>query len=81
MVLGQHATDAALAGRVRPELHASIRAAKPYAEGRSVKVLVAGEEDLAGVEELVVVKLMPQLPSTGVADPTGIRRGRTRRSI
>jgi hypothetical protein len=62
VVLGQRATDAALAGRVRPELHATIRSAKPYAEGRPVKIVVTGKEDLVGVKELVAVKLKPQLP-------------------
>lgn len=60
VVLGQRATDAALAGRVRPALHAAIRSAKAYAEGRSVKVLVTSTEDLAAIEELVAVKLRPQ---------------------
>jgi hypothetical protein len=59
VVLGQRATDAALAGRVRCELHSVIRSAKPYAEGRSVKIEVAGKGDLAGVEELLAVKLKP----------------------
>ncbi len=77
VVLGQRATVAALAGRVRPELHATIRSAKPYVEGRPVKIVVAGEEDLAGVEELVAVKLQPQVPSTAVAESTGMRRTRT----
>lgn len=59
VVLGQRATDAALAGRVRPELHTAIRSAKAHAEGRSVRIVVNGKEDLAGVEELVAVKLKP----------------------
>ena len=59
VVLGQRATDAALAGRVRQELHAAIQSAKPYVEGRSVKIVVTGNDDLAGVEELVAVKLKP----------------------
>ena len=59
VVLGQRATAAALAGRVRPELHATIRSARPYAEGRPVRVLVTSKKDLAGVEELVAVKLRP----------------------
>jgi hypothetical protein len=59
VVLGQRATDAALTGRVRPELHATIRSAKPYVEGRPVKVVVTCKEDLEGVEELVAVKLKP----------------------
>lgn len=63
MVLGQRATDAALGGRVRPELHATIRSAKPYVEGRPVKVVVSSKEDLVEIEELVAVKLKPQMPS------------------
>ncbi len=77
VVLGQRATDAALAGRVRPELHATIRSAKPYVEGRPVKIVVTGKEDLVGVEELVAVKLKPQLPSPDVTESTGMWRGRT----
>lgn len=60
VVLGQRATDAALAGRVRPELHASIRSARAYAEGRPVKVLVTSKKHLVFVEELLAVKLKPQ---------------------
>lgn len=59
VVLGQLATDAALAGRVRSEFHATIRSAKPYVEGRPVKVVVTSKDDLAIVEELVAVKLKP----------------------
>jgi hypothetical protein len=59
VVLGERATAAALGGRVRRALHASIRAAKPYVEGRPVRVVVSTEADLAGVEELVAVKLKP----------------------
>ena len=77
VVLGQRATDAALAGQVRPELHATIRSAKPYAEGRPVKIVVTGMEDLVGVEELVAVKLRPQKPAKDVAESTYKRRGRT----
>ena len=48
VVLGERATRAALAGRVREGLHAAIRSAKPYVEGRPVRVVVAGKADLAG---------------------------------
>jgi hypothetical protein len=34
VVLGERAAEAALAGRVRKQLHAAIRSAKPYVEGR-----------------------------------------------
>jgi hypothetical protein len=53
-------TTRALSERVRPVLHAAIRSAKPYVEGRPVKVIVTGKRDLVGVEELVAVKLKPQ---------------------
>jgi hypothetical protein len=59
VVLGERATEAALSGRVSKSLHASIRAARPYAEGRPVRIMVRGEEDLPGVEELLAVKLAP----------------------
>jgi hypothetical protein len=59
VVLGERAATAALAGRVRPALHAAIRSAKTYVEGRPVKVVVTSTEDLVGIEELVAVKLKP----------------------
>jgi hypothetical protein len=59
VVLGERATTAALAGRVSKRLHASIRAAKPYVEGRPVRVVVKGEADLVDVEQLLAVKLDP----------------------
>jgi hypothetical protein len=77
VVLGQRATDAAIAGRVRRDLHETIRSAKPHVEGRSVKMVVTGKKDLVGVEELVAVKLKPQLPPTDVTESTGTPRGRT----
>ncbi len=60
VVLGERAVAAALAGRVRKELHASIRSANSYAEGRPVRVAVTRKADLARVEELVGVKLQPE---------------------
>lgn len=80
VVLGQRATDAALAGRVRSELHAAIRSAKSYVEGRPVKVVVTRKADLVGVEELLAVKLNPQMPATGAASSTGVRSDRTKAS-
>jgi hypothetical protein len=59
VVLGERAVAAALAGRVRAKLHASIRDAKAYVEGRPVRILVKGKADLPAVEELVAVKLKP----------------------
>ncbi len=79
VVLGQRATVAALAGRVRPELHATIRSARPYVEGRPVRVVVTSKKDLVGVEELVAVKLRPQVPSTAQERSPILQRSRTRR--
>jgi hypothetical protein len=77
VVLGERAAQAALAGGVSKALHASIRAAKPYVEGRPVRVIVKGEADLAGVEELVAVKLNPTGETTA-ASSARRRRGPTR---
>ena len=60
VVLGERAVAAALAGRVRKNFHASIRDAKPYVEGRPVRVLVKGKADAQAVDELVAVKLNPE---------------------
>ena len=60
VVLGARATEAALAGRVSKSLHASIRSARAYAEGRPVRLVVRSEADLVVVEQLVAVKLEPE---------------------
>lgn len=75
VVLGARATDAALGGRVSKSLHASIRAARPYAEGRPVRVVVTSEADLAGVEELVAVKLDPPAKPKRAASRKRARSG------
>jgi hypothetical protein len=77
VVLGERAAREALAGRVSKILHASIRAAKPYVEGRPVRVIVKSQADVAGVEELVAVKLNAT-GDTPVASSGGRRRGPTR---
>jgi Protein of unknown function (DUF3788) len=79
VVLGERAAQAALAGRVSKALHTSIRAAKPYVEGRPVRVMVKHQADLARVEELVAVKLNPT-GDTAVTSSVGRRRGPTTRS-
>lgn len=56
VLLGERAVEAALAGRVSKRLHASIRNAKAYPEGRPVTVVVKRPSDLAKVEELIAVK-------------------------
>jgi hypothetical protein len=63
VVLGARATQAALAGQVSRRLHAGIRAAKPYVEGRPVSVVVRRMADVADVEELLAAKLRPAGPT------------------
>jgi len=60
VLLGERATKAALGGRVSKGLHASIQGARAYAEGRPVRVAVKSKRDLAGVNELIDVKLNPE---------------------
>jgi hypothetical protein len=57
VLLGGRAVEAALAGRVARRLHGSIRKAKVFPEGRPVVVVVRKPSDIAGVEELIAVKL------------------------
>lgn len=59
VVLGERAAAAALGGRVTKKLHEAISSARRYAEGRPVRVKVKSEKDLAGVEQLIDVKLNP----------------------
>lgn len=77
VILGQRATEAALGGRVSRRLHASIRAAKSFVEGRVVRVTVRGRADVAAVEELVAVKLTPAGGKTDASSGKE-RRGPTR---
>lgn len=77
VVLGARASQAAVAGRVRRELREAIRSAKPYVEGRPVRVAVTNKDDLASVEELLAVKLDPELPPAGASPSKVARRRRT----
>ena len=77
VVLGERATEAALKGRVSKKLHASIRAARAYAEGRPVRVVVTDQADLAGVEQLVAIKLHPT-DNRPAASTMNAHRGLTR---
>lgn len=70
VLLGPRAAAAALAGRVSRTLHAAIRAARVYPEGRPVTVRVTRASDIAHVEELVAVKLKPEAPPTAPAHRT-----------
>jgi uncharacterized protein DUF3788 len=77
VLLGGRAVEAALAGQVRKQLHASIREARVFPEGRPVSVWIKRPADLAKVEELVSVKLAATARSGTSTSRT--RGGRTRR--
>lgn len=76
VLLGPKATEAALAGRVTKKLHAAIREAPAYAEGRPVRVVVKRAADLVGVEQLLAVKLDP----AGVPPPRSAKKRLTHKS-
>lgn len=77
VVLGKRATEAALNGQVSKKLHASIRSAKTYVEGRPVRVVVTNEADVPGVEQLVAVKLNPTHSPPAASSLTRGRRPRS----
>jgi hypothetical protein len=56
-LLGRRACDAALAGRLPPDLRAAIRSGKQFPEGRAVRLEVRRLADVAAVETLLAVKL------------------------
>jgi hypothetical protein len=60
--LGRQACAAALAGQVPSHLHALIRSAKEYPEGRAVRLELRRLADVADVEALLAVKLAPRAP-------------------
>jgi uncharacterized protein DUF3788 len=65
VLLGGRAVEAALAGRVSKRLHASIRNARAFPEGRPVSVRIKTAKDVAKVEELIAVKLEATARSRG----------------
>lgn len=65
VLLGGKAVDAALAGAVSKRLHAPIREAKAYPEGRPVSVWIKRPSDLRKVEQLLAVKLETTSPTRG----------------
>jgi hypothetical protein len=57
VLLGARAVEAALAGAVSKQLHAAIREARAFPEGRPVNVWIKRPSDLAKIDELITVKL------------------------
>jgi len=58
-LLGRRACEAALAGRLPPDLRAAIQSGKQFPEGRAVRLEVRRMGDVAAVEALLAVKLAP----------------------
>jgi hypothetical protein len=60
MVFGGRATEAVLAADDVPEtVKAALRDARPYAEGRGIRLPVAGTADVGLLERLLAIKLAP----------------------
>jgi hypothetical protein len=58
LILGERATEAALAADDVPEVQKrALRDARPYQEGRGIRVPVRGTTDVPDVERLLAVKL------------------------
>jgi hypothetical protein len=58
LILGERATAAALAAEDVAEVHKrALREARPYAEGRGIRVAVKGEHECAAIERLLEIKL------------------------
>lgn len=78
VLLGGRAVEAALAGQVSKQLHASIREAKVFPEGRPVSVWISGPADVGKVEELISVKLTATSKAKAGAAKSRPQGGRTR---
>jgi hypothetical protein len=57
VVLGERATTAALAGRLPEAVKTLLREARPYAEGRGIRLRATKVADVKVVRELVSLKL------------------------
>jgi Protein of unknown function (DUF3788) len=61
VILGERATATALASNDIPEpIKQALRDARPYAEGRGIRVPVRESRDVAVIERLVAIKLDPR---------------------
>ena len=60
LILGERASVTALAAHNVPgQLKQALRDARPYAEGRGIRIPVRGISDLGPVERLLAIKLAP----------------------
>src|ERR1035437_6273949 len=60
IVLGEHAVGLALASGLPEDINTLIREARPYAEGRGIRLRLSSAEDLDVVRDLVAIKTTPK---------------------
>lgn len=63
IVLGGRAYSLAMAGTLSTAFQTSLTEARPYAEGRGIRVSVKTTRDLATIRKLVAIKLTPATPA------------------
>ncbi|MHB1096262.1 MAG: DUF3788 family protein [Gemmatimonadaceae bacterium] len=63
IVLGERAYDLAMASTLSAAVKTSLTEARPYAEGRGIRVSVKTSRDLATIRKLVAIKLTPATPT------------------
>ena len=60
IVLGERAYGLAMASTLSVAVKKSLSEARPYAEGRGIRVPVKASRDLAAIRKLVAIKLTPK---------------------
>ena len=63
IVLGGRAYSLAMAGTLSTAFQTSLTEARPYAEGRGIRVSVKTTRDLVTIRKLVAIKLTPATPT------------------
>ena len=63
IVLGERAYGLAMASTLSAAVKTSLTEARPYAEGRGIRVNVTGPRDFATIRKLVAIKLTPAPPT------------------
>ncbi len=63
IVLGERAYALAMASTLSAAVKTSLTEARPYAEGRGIRVRVRAARDLATIRKLVAIKITPATPA------------------
>jgi len=56
-VFGQKATDAVLKSDIADSIKNELIAAKPYAEGRGIRIAITNESQLNDIKQLIAIKI------------------------